>query len=290
MTRLFPWILVFPALALSQDAAKWADLTGSRIVDLSVTVSETLPANWAEAPRFARWTYNWFKPIRNDYGTVVSPSEAPYYGQRFIMDEHTGTQVDFPAHFIPPPDSGLPHASEQGNSTGDKYPLAHLMGSAVVVDVTQLLDKAEPGKSPRITLSHIRDWEKKNGSIRAGEVVLFRSGYTDRYYKPYPEGKRLTFDPVVAKSAPGWPAPDPEVLPYLQKKGVWHLGTDGPSMGPAEAGQETHVAGLTHGMSWEEMLINLDELPVRGAFYIALPIKIADSSGSPTRAIAFVPR
>jgi kynurenine formamidase len=43
-------------------------------------------------------------------------------------------------------------------------------------------------------------------------------------------------------------------------------------------------------MSWEEMLINLDKLPVRGAFYIALPIKVASQSGSPTRAIAMVPR
>jgi isatin hydrolase len=71
---------------------------------------------------------------------------------------------------------------------------------------------------------------------------------------------------------------------------VFHLGTDGPSMGPAEAGQETHVAGLKHGMSWEEMLINLGQLPARGAFYIALPIKVAGQSGSPTRAIALVSR
>jgi kynurenine formamidase len=43
-------------------------------------------------------------------------------------------------------------------------------------------------------------------------------------------------------------------------------------------------------MSWEEMLINLGQLPPRGAFYIALPIKVAGQSGSPTRAIALVSR
>jgi kynurenine formamidase len=42
-------------------------------------------------------------------------------------------------------------------------------------------------------------------------------------------------------------------------------------------------------MSWEEILINLDQLPPRGAYYVALPLKIVDQSGSPTRAIAFVP-
>ena len=61
-------------------------------------------------------------------------------------------------------------------------------------------------------------------------------------------------------------------------------------MGPTEAGLETHVAGLKYGMSWEEMLVNLHRLPARGAFYIALPMKVADQGGSPTRAIAFRPK
>ncbi len=290
--KALAWILALLASnAFAQSAADWGALLGkSRIVDLTVTVSETMPANWADNPRFQRWTFNWFEPIRNAYGQIIAPSEGPYYGQRYIIDEHTGTQVDFPAHFIPPPDTKLPFAGEKGRVTGDKYPVERLMGPAVVIDVAALLDKAQPGKSPRITVTHIQDWEKKHGPIGAGEVVLFRSGYTDKYYKPYPEGRRLTFDPVVAKSAPAWPAPEPAVMDHLRGKGVWHLGTDGPSMGPADAGQETHVAGLRHGMSWEEMLVHLDQLPPRGAFYIALPIKVVDQSGSPTRAIAFVPR
>ena len=265
-------------------------LRSSEIVDLSVTVSETLPAHWGANPAFQRWTYNWFSPIRNAYGQVISPSEAPYYGQRYIIDEHTGTQVDFPAHIIPPPESNLPFAAEIGKLTGDKYPLEHLVGTAVVIDVTSLLDKAKPGTSPHITVEILKEWEKKHGPIQKGNVVLFYSGYTDRYYKPFPEGKRLTFDPVVAKSAPGWPAPLPDVMEYLHTKEVIHLGTDGPSMGPTDAGLESHVAGLKYGMSWEEMLVNLHRLPARGAFYIALPIKVADQSGSPTRAIAFKPK
>jgi kynurenine formamidase len=273
------------------SAQDWAALLArSRVVDLSVLVSETLPANWADLPRFQRWTYNWFVPLKNAYGQVTAASEGPYYGQRYVIDEHTGTQTDFPAHFVPPPDSGLPFAGPQGAVTGDKYPLERMMGPAAVIDVTPLLDKAANGTSPRITVKHLQDWEAKHGPIRKGEVVLFRSGYSDKYYKPYPEGRRLTFDPVVAKSAPAWPAPEPAVMEYLFQKGVWHLGTDGPSMGPAEAGQQTHIAGLKNGMSWEELLTGLGQLPVRGAFYIALGVKVADQSGSPTRAIALVPR
>jgi kynurenine formamidase len=259
------------------------------VVDLSVTVSENMPAHWALNPPMQRWVSNWFTPAKNAYGTVPA-SDGPYYAQRYVIDEHTGTQSDFPAHFIPPPNSGLPFAGPQGAMTGDKYPLERMMGPAAVIDVTPQVDRAENGKSSVITLETVKAWEKKNGEIRAGEVVLFYSGYSDKYYRPLPQGLRMTYEPVVAKTKPGWPAPAPEVVEYLRSKGVWHLGTDGPSMGPAEGGQAVHVAGLKHGMSWEEMLIGLGKLPVRGAYYLALGIKVADQSGSPSRAIAFVPK
>jgi isatin hydrolase len=261
----------------------------ARIVDLSVLVAETLPAHWWGAPPLQRWTNNWFVEQKNTYGTVQLPSEGPYYSQRYVIDEHTGTQTDFPAHFVPPPGSGLPHAGPMGAVTGDKYPLDRMMGPAAVIDVTRLRDAGEPGRSARITVEMIREWEGQHGEIRPGEVVLFYSGYSNAYYKPMPEGRRLVAEPVGLKTSPGWPAPEPEVMKYLHGKGVWHLGTDGPSMGYSEGGQPTHLAGLELGMSWEELLINLDQLPPRGAFYLALPLKVADQSGSPSRAIAFVP-
>jgi len=286
-TQSAPAASAAPALPNLEPNALFA---GFEAVDLTVTVSETLPGHWGSNPPMQRWTYNWFAPVNNGYGTVQVPSEGPYYGQRYVIDEHTGTQTDFPAHFVPPPASGLPHAGPMGLLTGDKYPIDRMMGPAAVIDVTSLLDKADNGKSPVISVAAIQEWEKTNGGIRTGDVVLFHSGYTDKYYRPLPEGLRMTYEPVVAKTKPGWPAPAPEVMDYLRGKGVWHLGTDGPSMGPAEGGQAVHVAGLKHGMSWEEMLIGLGKLPPRGAVYIALTLKIVDQSGSPARAIAFVPR
>ena len=273
------------------NAESAGELTGRarRVVDLTVLLAETLPAHWGSNPPFARWTNNWFEQTTNVYGSPASGSNGPYYSQRFVLDEHTGTQTDFPAHFVPPPDSGLAHAGPMGAITGDKYPLSRMMGPAVVIDVTDLRDAAEPGFSAAITVERIQAWESEHGSIQPGEVVLFHSGYSDAYYKPFPEGARMTTEPVVMKTAPGWPAPTPEAVKYLFDRGVWHLGTDGASMGPVEDGQPTHLAGLQQGMSWEELLINLGELPVRGAFYIALPLKVADQSGAPTRAIALLP-
>ena len=56
-------------------------------------------------------------------------------------------------------------------------------------------------------------------------------------------------------------------------------------MGPVEGGQGTHVAGLKHGMTWDEFLTGLGRLPARGAFYISLHPKIVDASGGMTRAV-----
>ena len=268
-------------------AALFADYD---VVDLSVTVAENMPAHWGTSPAFQRWTYNWFTQEKDQHGNDYFTHEGPYFGQRYVIDEHTGTQSDFPAHFIPPAKSGLPEASEMGEITGEKYPLERMMGPAVVIDASDIRDKAEAGKSPVITLDRVKQWESQNGPVKAGEVVLFRSGYSDAYYKPMPEGMRMTFQPVVTKTAPGWPAPEPAVMEYLRGKGVWHLGTDGPSMGPCEGGQAVHVAGLKHGMSWEEMLTNMSKLPVRGSFYVALGVKVRGQSGAISRAVAFVPK
>ena len=275
-------------------AAKAAETVGDQIagamrnaevVDLTVLISEQLPAHWPTHAPFQRWTFNWFKPVAGSYGDNLAQSVFPYYGQRFVIDEHTGTQTDCPAHFIPPEGSGLPFAGPAGKMTCDKVPPSQLMGPAAVVDVRSILDDAPNGKSPVITAKMVQDWEAKNGALKAGEVVLFYSGYSDKYYKPFPEGNRLAFDPLILGTKPGWPAPSAETVEYLSAKGIKHIGTDGPSMGHVEGGQTTHVAGLQHGMTWDELLTGLGKLPARGAFYISLHPKIVDGSGGMARAV-----
>ena len=51
-----------------------------------------------------------------------------------------------------------------------------------------------------------------------------------------------------------------------------------------------HRAGAAEGVANLENLTNLGELPVTGAYVIALPMKIEGGSGGPARVIALVPR
>ena len=43
-------------------------------------------------------------------------------------------------------------------------------------------------------------------------------------------------------------------------------------------------------MRYVELLTNLSELPVRGTYFIFMPLKISGSSGGPGRAMALLPQ
>ena len=161
------------------------------------------------------------------------------------------------------------------------------MVKAVVIDVSALNGTTGNGISPDINKDFIVGWEKKNGEINADEIVLFYTGW-DKYYIEGDEGKKYTERPVRFKDFPGWPSPVSETVIYLAEKGVTTIGIDSASMGSVHDGGDVHVEGLKRGLIYIEGLANLDKLPMRGAEFIFLPVKVEGSSGFPGRAIAFV--
>ena len=72
-------------------------------------------------------------------------------------------------------------------------------------------------------------------------------------------------------------------------RGVTCAGTDGLSIGPAEGGAPAHLTGLPHGVTLIEALGRLDQVPPRGAWFLFLPLRLADGTGSPGRALAVLP-
>lgn len=258
----------------------------TRIVDLSVLVAESLPASWPGHMTFAHKNWNWYAEVESPVERVRSI--GPYSTNFIVMDEHCGTHMDGPTHFIPPPGSGLDHAGPPGAVTGDQVELEQLWGPAAVVDVTALSGTGAPGVSPFVTPEHLREWEGTHGQLQPGEVVLLRSGW-DRYYVEGGDARSFVHDPLVTGDGPGWPAPGPDAMALLHERGVRTVGTDAPSMGTAHDGAPVHQYGLSVGMLFIEMLTNLDTLPGRGSHFAFLPLKIAGSTGGPGRAVALVP-
>jgi kynurenine formamidase len=246
----------------------------SRFHDLSLLVAPEYPCTW---PTFPPFQINHYQRI----GRLSS-----YNSDILILDGNTGTQLDFPPHSVTAPGSGLPNAGRFGLATADKIPAWQFVGEACVIDCKDLLDSAPNGRSDLIKRERIIAWERKHRPLGAGDVVLFRSGFSDRFYKPLPEGRRYAADPVEGK-APAWPAPDPDCMEYLASRKVMTLGIDSTSMGPLpDLAEPTHYAGLKHGMIWTESATALGALPATGAFCCMFGPKVANDPYSEARAFA----
>ncbi len=273
MSRV-PLLAVFALLAVPTARA---DDAAGRFVDLSLLVAPEYPCTWPTFPAFQINPYQRIGP-RSAYNSDI-----------LILDGNTGTQLDVPTHSVTRPDSGFPNAGKYGTTTTDKVPAWQFGGEACAIDCTDLLDSAPNGRSDLITKARITRWEKEHRPLGPGDVVLFRSGFSDKYYKPLPEGRRFAAD-VVAGKSPGWPGPDPGCVEYLASRGVMTLGIDSTSMGPLpDLAEPTHFAGLKHGMIWTESATGLAALPATGAFYCAMGPKHVGDPYSDCRAFAVTP-
>jgi len=249
----------------------------SRIVDLSLLVAPELPGPWpAGWPAFQINPYERIGPL------------SPYNSDSLLIDGNNGTQLDVPPHSIPLPETNLPNAGVLGRMFTDKVPAWQFGGEACVVDCRDLIEAAAAGESALVKRDRIVAWEKQHRPLGPGDVVLFASGYSDRFYKPLPAGRRFIAEPLEGK-APGWPDPDPDCMEYLGSRKVLNLGTDSASMGPLPTlAEPTHLAGLKYGMIWTESATNLQALPATGAFYCMIGPKHAEGLYSEGRALAVV--
>ena len=246
-------------------------------IDLSLLVAEDYPCTWPSG--FPMFQLKHYRRIG---------SLTPYNIDVLTIDGNTGTQIDVPPHSIPRPGSGLPNAGPLGSIFTEKVPAWQFGGEAVVIDVRELLDTTENGISSLIQPNHVLAWEKTHRQLRFGDVVLFRSGYSDKYYRPFPAGRRFVADPLQG-TAPAWPDPHPDTMTLLGQRGVRHVGCDSPSMGPLpDLAEPTHVAGLKFGMIFTEGVTRLN-LVKPGSFYCVLGPRHAKGMYGEGRALAIPP-
>ncbi|MCW2797266.1 cyclase family protein [Nocardioides sp.] len=249
-------------------------VSAASVVDLSVTTGSNWPSSPPEGQRFGQFMmreYTW--------------PTAQFLEYVQVHDDHTGTHIDAPVHMIPPLDSGLPHATEFGSITVEQLPLEQMMGPAAVVDARPLIEGFPAGttthlrESPVISREFLEEWERENGDFRAGEIVLFRSDWSDNYYRPYPEG--WGYDR-------SHPAPSAEAFDLLFDRGVRCVGIDGRGIGQMQDDYTPHWASLGRNILAVENLTNLGSLPTRGALFIFMPHKFEGATGGMGRAVGIV--
>lgn len=209
--------------------------------------------------------------------TTLTSGQTPggwfYSANSFCAPEHGGTHLDAPIHF------------GRGRKTADQVGVRQLVAPAVVIDVSEAA-AADPDY--RLSLPDVHAWEKKYGTIPGGAIVLLRTGWSKRW----PDRKRYLGDDTPGDASNlHFPSYGAEAAQFLVRdRRVGALGVDTASIDPGESkdfpvhrlSAEANVPGL-------ENLDALESVPERGAWVIALPMKIAGGSGGPLRAIAVVP-
>ncbi|GDX93945.1 hypothetical protein LBMAG46_39550 [Planctomycetia bacterium] len=250
--------------------------TASKFVDCSLLVAPEYPVTWPTHP---------FPRFQLIHEQTIGPASA-FNIDVLLMDGNTGTQMDVPPHSVLRPELKREKSGPYGLAWTDKIEAWQFGGEACVVDCRRLLDQAPNGVSPLVMPTDIEAFERQHRRVGFGDVVLFRSDYSDRYYRPFPEGSRYIAD-VIDRLAPGYPDPGPEAMEFLGQRGVLTAGTDSASMGPLpNLAEPTHYAGLKYGMIWTEGATQLAQLPATGAFYVMLSPRHANGMYAEARALA----
>lgn len=257
-------VIVLTLIARGLVQAQALDLNAYRVVDLTHSFNaKTL--YWPTAA-------NGFLLNQLAYGQT--PGGWFYSSYAYGAPEHGGTHLDAPIHFAK---DGL---------TTDRIPLERFMGRAVVIDVTE---QAARDADYRLTRADVVAWERKNGRVPSGAIVILRTGWAIRW----PDAKRYLGDNTPGDAShlhfPSYGEDAAQLL--VNERKISALGADVASIDyGASANFIVHQIAARAGVLGLENLANVNLLPATGATVIALPMKIEGGSGAPLRAIALLPR
>jgi arylformamidase len=167
---------------------------------------------------------------------------------------HVGTHIDAALHFL----AGQPGL--------DRLPVEAFAGSCLVVDARD----PDTGVAPVAALgAGILD----EHDLQDVDFVLLLTGW-DRYW-----GQERYYRE--------WPWLGADLACRLAGAGLKGVGLDTPSL-DEYGGQQAHDICAAAGLINIENLTGLDRLPVRGALFQALPLKLYATEASPVRAAAWV--
>jgi len=258
-------LLFVSASTLAGPSGSSGDGFGSgTIIDLTHAFdAETI--YWPTAPGF---------DLKVDF---KGSTEGGYYyeANSFSAAEHGGTHLDAPSHFA------------EGGQHADAIPLSHLMGPAVVIDVSR---QAAADRDYLVSVADFEAWEATHGRLPDGVIVLLRTGF-DQFW-----GDREAYLGTAARGPEAvpllhFPGLHPEAASWLvEHRAIHAIGLDTASIDFGQStGFESHRILFAANIPAFENVANLAGLPVSGFQVIALPMKIRGGSGGPLRIIAIVP-
>lgn len=213
-----------------------------RLIDLSLPIR----------PHF-RWPTEVYQIERYEHGFRTT-------GARIVA--HGFTHVDSPLHLVP------------GTATIDQVPLEQLCGTAAVVDLSYLGDRAA------ITPA---DLDRAGAHVQPGDIVLLRSDLGRRYSWETPEFWDQS--PYLTREAAEWFLPRrPKAVGYDFPQD--YVIRDMRHRVPDVEEYVVHQTFLRNNILNVEYLTNLDQISRPRVQVFILPLKLETGEGAPARAVA----
>jgi kynurenine formamidase len=236
---------------LPGDALAHGRRRRGKVIDLTHTFTAGFPV------------YTGNPPARRTLTTI--PANG-FYKQEWTFDEHSGTHMDAPAHFV------------TGGRFTPQLTMRELVLPIVVIDISR---RAARDPDTVVTADDLRRHERRHGRIPDGALVAMDSGWAakigdDAAYKGGPPGDYH------------FPGFGDEAIEYLlERRNAAAIGVDTLSLdnGPSTT-FSVHVNWLNADNYGLENLANLDQLPPAGATAIVGVIPWQDGSGGPARVLA----
>ena len=223
------------------------------VVDLTHTFTPRLPVFPA------------FKPVK------ITPKFAiakdGFFANEITFDEHTGTHMDAPVHFV------------ANATTCDRIAPDTLIAPLAVVSI---VPKAARNADATLDVDDIMMWEKQHGRLPRGAFVAMHSGWDTRVGTP---DRFLNKDAKGTMHAPGFSEAAARFL--ATERDIVGAGVDTLSLDIGAAEKfVAHLALLGAGKYAVELIANLGTLPASGATIIVGAPKHEGASGGPVRVLA----
>jgi kynurenine formamidase len=217
---------------------------------------------WSLNDKNPYWPADDYEPFR--LKTIATLEKNGVLSKAFFCPEHLGTHLDAPNHF------------EKNQPAVDQIDAANLFAHGVVIDISA---QSASDADYRLTRADVAEWEKANGRIPDGAVVLLHTGW-GRHWANYPRYKNQ--DAEGKMHFPGYSAEAAKFL--VEERQAKGLGIDTLSIdhGLSRDFAVHHIVNGA-GRYGLENIGHLDELPARGFYVVAAPIKIETGSGGPAR-------
>jgi kynurenine formamidase len=223
-----------------------------KIVDLTHPLSPSIPT-WNGSCGFCL-------EIKKDYDRL-------FRVQQIKMHAGVGTHMDAPSHRI------------QGGLSIAEIPLEQLIVPACVIDVSE-----RAGADYEISVEDVEKYERVHGIVPKDSLVIGYTGW-DRFWSDSAAYRNLDGNGQMH-----FPAFSAKAAELLLKRNIAGIAIDTLSPDCLDGSFTVHKLVLGAGKYIIENIANCSQIPPKGSDVIALPLRAEDSTESPMRIVALVPK